>query len=168
MNWVVRTSKSWWQCSWLKCSCKGQFLCQRDLESLVEAQWRLSRLALPFSTLESRAEKHLRECQAFVDALISAIAFFKLLCPSRSLVASVHFKRFKGRRDSMPLAVAPCPNAPPVKCHTVTCTQWCHAQLMLLESRDEHGTGTCNASFRQAASSTSPAGTELQRCIDWC
>lgn len=51
---------------------------------------------------------------------------------------------------ALPLPVAPCTNAPPMKCYTMACPQGCHAQPMLLESRDEHGMGTCNASFRQA------------------
>lgn len=52
----------------------------------------------------------------------------------------------------LPLPMAPCTNTPPGKCHTMTCTQGCHAQPMLLERGDEHGQGTCSASFRQTHS----------------
>lgn len=147
-------SKSRWQCSWLKWNCKGQLYFMSETlikfsKSTVEAVW--ARSSFQHSGVEGR---DLRECPLFMDALISWIAFFELLCPSRSLVAAVHFKMFKGRTDSMAQSAVSargsCTKAPAVKSHPpCDCIQGCHAQPMLLESRDEHGVGTCNASFRQ-------------------
>lgn len=88
-------------------------------------------------------------------------------------MAAVHFKMFKGRTDSMAQSAVSargsCTKAPAVKSHPVTAPRdatlspcfWRVGMSMVWEP-------AMHPSDRQAASSSSSAGTELQRCIDWC
>lgn len=152
MNWGVKTSKSWWQCSWLKCNCKSQlfFMSERPgkfSKSTVEAVRACS--SLQHSGIKGTSGS------AWLLWMLSSLQLLSLSCfalPGASCI-------LRGLKEgqtlwprALPLPVAPCTNTLPVKWHTRTCTQGCHAQPMLLESRDEHGMGTCNASFRQTGS----------------